>query len=1193
MFQTFSGSSRRPRQVNLSGQTPNPFAAGTWSSPASASGAQKTVAHAQQEREQRQRERERLNASKKIQRVWRGHRSRVELADARRQQYKAAYSSCEGEHDALVPLEQLKLLMAFCNPERDDDVAQLTELGRKFVHSKNTGLMSQAEYQPYLLKLAKLTLSALIHTLPSYNRVLFRLLSNILVENGNILSHIAISYYDFLSAAVVGGSVSDEWRAELVSAVFFPLKVSPSAPGQSSSTVSLDVYSAMASRFLTIPDLESRLGGLQVLASKLIGNNLAAAIVRDYSSISSSQSNPEAKLWLLAHFIAIYRMREHREQESELLRALSLQLSACSVDIIGRIDSRKPASNNFQTGESEEDGVQPVKNLPIFVSNQLLSLLDKESITGLLKRFNIDYAKGSTAGQEDASFLASYALTLLRIFPDRADEIRMWLCSSSITTSNGNEVLALKFLWQATSSTNTFKAIMADSRAALEILRYQNPRSNEPSQEVISRNREWRTILLFLELYTFVLKFIDDEDFLGGSTNSNQASGTASKIRGSALSLEAVEQLTLFLKNISFTTYYNAAELSGDDNSVIEGGLGTYFGNKSESAKDEKDAFDEGRTISSSSWPFAGISGMTFYHLRTIVIGVMRMIYERDSRRRFLPKDHWLMTARFDMKGFIVDVIKEHERRQEVGDSEGAEAEFEEDAEEYEPVQSLMLGRTTRASHLLSQVRQQDLLRKHQQKLNKRKIMAAVGPRIEVLQNMPFVIPFETRVEIFRQFVMMDQLRRRSGVIDPDSWRMRMANMAQNRHAARETLGRHHASIRRESVFEDAFEAFFPLSEGLKEPIQITFVDSFGAIEAGIDGGGVTKEFLTSVTNEAFRGPLDYGNNPSLFVTNDQNLLYPNPTAMEQDYAFLRSVGINETSPGWKTHSVQLRNRMHFLGRIVGKCLYEGILIDINFAGFFLLKWSAANSGPEAASRSNLNDLRDLDEGLYQGLLKLKNYPGNVEDFSLDFTITDQIPNGMPDGRAKVITRDLMPNGSNIPVTNENRLLYIAYVVRHRLHIQPYELTQAFLRGLGQIINPSWLSMFNQVELQTLISGETSDININDLRKNTQYGGVYQIGYDGREHPTIRMFWQVMEEFKDEDRRKVLKYVTSTPRAPLLGFASLNPQFSIRDSSSDEDRLPSASTCVNLLKLPRYQSKEKLREKLLYAVNAGAGFDLS
>lgn len=797
-----------------------------------------------------------------------------------------------------------------------------------------------------------------------------------------------------------------------------------------------------------------------------------------------------------------------------------------------------------------------------------------------------DYAKGSTTGQEDASFLASYALTLLRIFPDRADEIRMWLCSGSMKTSNGNEVLALKFFWHAMSSTSTFKAIMADSKAALEIIRYQKQHSNEPSPEVQARDREWRTILLFLELYTFVLKFIDDEDFLGGSAESIQATGTVAKIRGSALPLAAVEKLTLFLKNISFTTYYNAAELSGDDRPVIEGGLGNYFSVENEYGKEKPDASQEGST-NNSSWPFAGISGMTFYYLRTIVIGVMRMIYERDSRRQFLPKDHWLMTTRFDMKGFIVDVIREAERRQEVGDDESAEADFEDDMDE--PVQSLNLVRATRPY----QMRQQERLRKQQQKINKRKLMAAVGPRIEVLQNMPFVIPFETRVEIFRHFVMLDQLKRRSGVVDPDSWRMTIEDRARNHNAAREALGRHHAQIRRGNVFEDAYVSFNPLSEGLKEPIQITFVDNFGAAEAGIDGGGVTKEFLTSVTNEAFHGPLSYGGRPTLFVTNDQNLLYPNPTALEQDYEFWKANGIDETDPNWKAYGMQLRNRMQFLGRIVGKCLYEGILIDINFAGFFLLKWSAAYSGSEAASRANLNDLRDLDEALYQGLLKLKNYPGNVEDFSLDFTITDTIPSGIPNGRPKIITRDLMPNGSNIPVANENRLLYIAYVVRHRLQVQPYELTQAFLRGLGQIINPSWLSMFNQSELQTLVSGETSEIDINDLRNHTNYGGVYQIGDDGLEHPTVVMFWEVMEELQDEERRKVLKYVTSTPRAPLLGFAQLNPPFSIRDSSPDEERLPSASTCVNLLKLPRYQSKGRLRDKLLYAINAGAGFDLS
>ena len=35
------------------------------------------------------------------------------------------------------------------------------------------------------------------------------------------------------------------------------------------------------------------------------------------------------------------------------------------------------------------------------------------------------------------------------------------------------------------------------------------------------------------------------------------------------------------------------------------------------------------------------------------------------------------------------------------------------------------------------------------------------------------------------------------------------------------------------------------------------------------------------------------------------------------------------------------------------------------------------------------------------------------------------------------------------------------------------------------------------------------------------------------------------------------------------------------------------SPCVNLLKLPDHKDKEMLGEKLLYAINAGAGFDLS
>ena len=217
----------------------------------------------------------------------------------------------------------------------------------------------------------------------------------------------------------------------------------------------------------------------------------------------------------------------------------------------------------------------------------------------------------------------------------------------------------------------------------------------------------------------------------------------------------------------------------------------------------------------------------------------------------------------------------------------------------------------------------------------------------------------------------------------------------------------------------------------------------------------------------------------------------------------------------------------------------------------------------------------------------------------MDFTITDTIPTsgpssiGHPKAATKTTTHELRPNGANIPVTNKNRLVYISYVARHRLQIQPRHQTSAFLKGLGSMIKPSWLSMFNQSELQTLIGGDSSEIDVPDLRRSTLYGGVYSLGDDQEEHPTVKMFWEVMQELSDEDRRKLLKYVTSTPRAPLLGFRQLNPRFSIRDSGSDQSRLPSTSTCVNLLKLPIYASKATLREKLVYAINAGAGFNLS
>ena len=112
-------------------------------------------------------------------------------------------------------------------------------------------------------------------------------------------------------------------------------------------------------------------------------------------------------------------------------------------------------------------------------------------------------------------------------------------------------------------------------------------------------------------------------------------------------------------------------------------------------------------------------------------------------------------------------------------------------------------------------------------------------------------------------------------------------------------------------------------------------------------------------------------------------------------------------------------------------------------------------------------------------------------------------------------------------------------------------------------------------------------MDLDDFRKHTLYSGGYH-----DQDPSIIDFWNVLESLTPEQQRKFLMFTTSTERSPLLGFAYLEPKFCI-GRGDDETRLPTARSCLNLLKLPRYPSIEVLRQKLLYAIESNAGFELS
>ena len=143
----------------------------------------------------------------------------------------------------------------------------------------------------------------------------------------------------------------------------------------------------------------------------------------------------------------------------------------------------------------------------------------------------------------------------------------------------------------------------------------------------------------------------------------------------------------------------------------------------------------------------------------------------------------------------------------------------------------------------------------------------------------------------------------------------------------------------------------------LKGLVRVQFVNEHGVEEAGVDGGGLFKDFLSALIEEAF-DPVKTG----LFVETPDRTLYPNPAS------YLRA------GPD------HLR-KLEFLGAILGKAVYEGILVDLPLAGFFLAKLRDGRP-PE------LNDLATLDPELYRHLLSLKRLPADqVEDLFLFFTV--------------------------------------------------------------------------------------------------------------------------------------------------------------------------------------------------------------
>ncbi|XP_052004538.1 E3 ubiquitin-protein ligase HECW2-like [Xyrauchen texanus] len=352
--------------------------------------------------------------------------------------------------------------------------------------------------------------------------------------------------------------------------------------------------------------------------------------------------------------------------------------------------------------------------------------------------------------------------------------------------------------------------------------------------------------------------------------------------------------------------------------------------------------------------------------------------------------------------------------------------------------------------------------------------------------------------------------------------------------------------IRRDHLLEDAFNQIMCYSRKdlQRSKLYISFVG-----EEGLDYSGPSREFFFLVSRELFNpyyGLFEYSANDTYTVQ-----ISPMSAFVDNHHEWFR-----------------------FSGRILGLTLIHQYLLDAFFTRPFykgLLRIPC-----------DLSDLEFLDEEFHQSLQWMKD--NNIEDMlDLTFTVNEEV-------FGQITERELKPGGSGISVSDKNKKEYIERMVKWRIERGVAQQTESLVRGFYEVVDVRLVSVFDARELELVIAG-TAEIDLSDWRTNTEYRGGY---HDS--HIVIRWFWAAVERFNNEQRLRLLQFVTGTSSIPYEGFASLRgsngPRRFCVEKWGKVTSLPRAHTCFNRLDLPPYPSFSMLYEKMLTAVEETSTFGL-
>lgn len=325
--------------------------------------------------------------------------------------------------------------------------------------------------------------------------------------------------------------------------------------------------------------------------------------------------------------------------------------------------------------------------------------------------------------------------------------------------------------------------------------------------------------------------------------------------------------------------------------------------------------------------------------------------------------------------------------------------------------------------------------------------------------------------------------------------------------------------------------------------------------EQGLDWGGLRREWFELLCTELF----DPANSDFFhrFTSDTQGLVHPN---------------------GKRGVMSKLRY-FEFAGKIVGKCLFDSAK-GSGYRQLVKAKFSRSFLAQLIGLQVNYKYFEMDDPELYKTKVKyiLEN---DIEEMDLTFSEEEYSPEGH---LIKVV--DLVPNGSKMPVTNDNKLHYLNCLAQYRLVSSCREEVEAFLKGLNLLIPDNLLSIFDENELELLMCG-TGKYSVSDFKAHAVIDGTSYSFFK-----VLDWFWTVVDSFTEEQMARLLQFTTGCSQLPAGGFADLNPKFQISFSPT-YNTLPTAHTCFNQLCLPDYDSMESLHRSILIAINEGfQGFGL-